>query len=101
MTWQCWGESAQYIDWGGEDNHIASAVIDRNTGLVYCLELFTGQECLRYLDPDFADEFIAECRAKDIDPDHAVEDVAWISIDSQTVLALLAQLNPGEPHDPT
>ena len=101
MQWQCWGKSAQYIDWGGEENHIASAVVDRDTGLVYCLELFTGQACLRYLDPDFESDFREECLTLDIDPDDTGSGDLWVAVDTATVMTLLAQLNPGEPHDPT
>ena len=100
FEWSCWGEHAQYIDWGGEDNHIGSAVFDRNTGLIYCLELFTGSEALRYLDPDFRDEYITELREQDIDPGLAYENQPYTDIqDPQIILALLATLAPEGPQD--
>lgn len=102
MQWQCWGPEAQYIDWGGEDNHVASAVIDRVTAVVYCLELFTGEACLRYLEPEFEQDFRQECLTLDIDPDDTGTGDVYVAIDAATVMALLTQLNPGElPNDPT
>lgn len=102
FTWSCWGDRAQYVDWGGEDNHIASAVIDLDTGLIYCLELYTGEQALRYLETEFREDFIKECQAKDIDPDDAGQGLIYQDIDPVTVLSLLTQLNPGEPiNDPT
>jgi hypothetical protein len=103
FEWSCWGEHAQYIDWGGEDNHIGSAVFDRNTGLIYCLELFTGSEALRYLDPDFSEGYHVALAEQDIDPEGAYEGQPYTDIqDPQIILALLATISPeGPPNDPT
>ncbi len=94
---QCW-PNAQYIDWGGELNHIASAVFDRETGLVYCVELFTGDQALRYIEPEFAEEWFEECQQLAIDTDDSGQGL-WIDIDANTVLLLIHQLK--ELNDPT
>ncbi len=87
---------AQYLDWGGELNHIASAVFNRSTGLVYCLELFTGAEALRYLDPTFEADALAELRAQGIDTEDSGQG-AWIPINEQIALQILSTLNPYDP----
>jgi hypothetical protein len=93
FEWQCWGTRCQYLDWGGEDNHIASTVFDLDTGLIYCLELFTGTAAVRYLEPDFAPAFRQECVTRAVDPDWITENLPWTDTENpQTILALLATL---------
>jgi len=93
FEWACWGAHSQYLDWGGEENHIASTVFDLNTGLVYCLELFTGESAVRYLDPDWAEAFLEECVSKDVNPDWLSDSIPWTNVGNpQTVLALLGTL---------
>ncbi len=93
---QAWPK-AQYIDWGGELNHIASAVFNRETGHCYCVELFTGSEALRYLAPESADEWLQEQQALGIDTKDSGQG-PWIDIDPNTVLSLLRNL--GDNNDP-
>jgi hypothetical protein len=94
FEWQCWGKDSQYLDWGGEENHIASTVFDLNTGLIYCLELFTGEGAVRYLDPDWAEAFVTECDARDINPDWLTDSIPWTNVSNpQTILALLGTLS--------
>ncbi len=87
---------AQYIDWGGEDNHIASVVFNRETGHCYCVEIFTGTEALRYLAPESADEWLQEQQALNIDTEDSGQG-PWRDIDPNTVLLLLRTL--GEQRD--
>ncbi len=102
VQWQCWGKSAQYIDWGGEENHIASCVFDRETALVYCLELFTGPDAVRWLNPEFREDFLKECQDKGLDPTEAHPGLAWTDQENpQIMLALLATINPESLNDPT
>jgi hypothetical protein len=93
FEWQCWGDECQYLDWGGAENHIASTVFDRQTGLIYCLELFTGSAAVRYLEPDFAQAFREECTTREVNPDWVTESLPWTDTENpQTILALLATL---------
>ena len=93
FEWACWGAHSQYLDWGGAENHIASTVFDLNTGLVYCLELFTGESAVRYLDPDWAEAFLEECVSKDVNPDWLSDSIPWTNVGNpQTILALLGTL---------
>lgn len=93
FQWQCWGPRAQYIDWGGEENHLASAVFDLDTGLVYCLELFTGTAALRYLAADWAEAYLLECQSREINPDWVTDSLPWTDTpDAQTILAVLGTL---------
>lgn len=102
FEWTCWGEHAQYIDWGGPENHIASAVFNRTNGQIYCVELFTGTEAVRYLEPDFKDSFLAECRARDIDPQDAGEGMVYADMeDPQIILALVGTIKESINNDPT
>lgn len=102
FEWSCWGNSAQYLDWGGEQNHIASTVFDRDTGLIYCLELFTGSAAIRYLDPDWAEAYLTECVTRQVNPDWLSDTVPWTDTpDPQTVLAILSTLSQDTVYDPT
>lgn len=98
-SWSCWGESAHYMDWGGEDNHIGSAVFDLNTGDIYCLELYTGSQAIRYIEPQFREDYIKECLLYGVDYRQPVEGIEFVDVDNpQVVLATLATL---PQHDPT
>jgi len=100
--WPCWGSRAQYIDWGGELNHIASCVFDLDTGLVYCLELYTGEACLRYLDPDFSEAFFAQCSAESVDPQWASEDQQFQDFtDPLVAFTVISTLTSETDRDPT
>lgn len=93
FEWQCWGPNSQYLDWGGEENHVASMVFDLNTGQIYCLELFPGTQALRYLDPDWAEAYLKECITRDVNPDWLTDTIPWTELtDPQTVLAVLGTL---------
>jgi hypothetical protein len=93
-TWSCWGESAHYVDWGGEENHIASAVFDLITGEIYCLELYTGTQAIRYLLPEMAEDYRNECIKMGVDFDQPAPGIEFITVDNpQDVLTTLATLN--------
>lgn len=103
-TWSCWGTNAQYIDWGGADNHIASCVFDRATGLVYCLELYTGVQAIRYIEQAYQDAYREECLAQGIDYQQPHEGIEFVNVDNpQAIMALLATLptNQTPTNDPT
>jgi hypothetical protein len=102
FEWQCWGEHAQYIDWGGEENHIASAVFDRTNGQIFCVELFTGAQAVRYFEPQFRDSYLAECQTRGIDIREAAPGLPYTDIeDPQVVIALVATLQESTANDPT
>lgn len=101
FEWQCWGEHAQYIDWGGEENHIASAVFDRTNGQIFCVELFTGAQAVRYFEPQFRDSYLAECQSKGIDIREAAPGMPYTDIaDPQVIIALVATLQESNANDP-
>lgn len=100
--WQCWPQDTVYVDWGGEENHLASVIVDPKTGEIYCMELYTGQSAVRYITPTLVEDFMAECQSRDIDPQWAAEDLQYTDVtDPQIILALLSTLPMDSPYDPT
>lgn len=100
--WQCWTPSAQYVDWGGEDNHLASVIVLPETGELLCIELYTGEQALRWIQPTLREEFFNECASRNIDPRLASEDLAYVELeDPEVILSLLTTLPQAQTYDPT
>lgn len=99
--WACFGGSAHYVLLGqGEPSpqHVA-CVFDRDSGIVYALELFdeTKGRAWHWVNELWIEPYLTECSERGVDPDEAYDDVQFEWVENpQVALALIAEL-VGEP----
>ena len=82
--WHCYGNDTYMLDYQNEFGS-ASAVFDINTQKVYeaSVEILDQDKAYRYIDPDYKSDFICECKARDVDPSIAWDDVKFIDLEVQ------------------
>ncbi len=99
--WACFGGSAHYVLLGpgeGSPRH-AAVVFDRDSGIVYALELFdeTMGRAWHWVNTLWIEPYLLECNERGVDPDEAYDHVRFEWVDNpQVALALIAEL-VGDP----
>jgi hypothetical protein len=90
--WACW-QGCWYVDWGTEESHLASAVVDETTANVLSLEVFALNQAFRWVEPEFKQDYFSECASKEIDPDDSDGLGLWQDVeDPPTIMAVLATI---------
>jgi hypothetical protein len=95
-TWACFGTEAEWLELGTAEEPWGACVFDRNTGVVYALELFDikGSRAWHWIDPLWLDLYVAECQKRDIDPDQAWPGVKYQLVDNpQLMIVGLGELS--------
>jgi predicted HicB family RNase H-like nuclease len=85
--WKCYGENARFLDFESEFGH-GSVIFDSMDQTVFSAEISAnadGEDNLpspyRWLNPVWKDEYLAECKEKNIQPNNAWDDVDWIDLE--------------------
>lgn len=91
--WSCWGDDAWYVDWGTEESHLASIIVNEKTAEVLCVELFSLNQAFRWVQEAFVEDFIKECINKSIDPEDSDGLGLWQDVKQpETILVIAAQI---------
>lgn len=88
--WHCWGDNSRYMEFADVDGMgFCDVVFDTKTYDVYelCLYVPGTDQCFVWFDPEFKDEYINECKVRDIDPLVAWDNVYFTELtDLDTVI---------------
>lgn len=95
FVWDCWGANAQYLEIRSPDELIGSCVFDRESGLVYAVELFDTQDRVawRWLDPVFRSAWVKEAKIRSVDTRFAWDNVAFQEISETQILIILDRMS--------
>lgn len=88
---RCWGSDPIYLDWGDDHTHIASAVVAEQSAQVLAVELFTEDGAYRWIETEFAEPFVAECKRLSIDPNESGIG-PYISVSAESMIQLIGSL---------
>lgn len=94
-TWDCFGDTARYLDIGNDETGQQAAVIfDTDDGTVYAMEIFLPNEnvAFRWIDERYTDLFVKECTTRDINPNLAFGSVGFQEISETEALMVLDEL---------
>lgn len=97
--WECFGDTARYLDIGNEDvGQQAAVIFDTDDGTVYAMEIFLPQApaAFRWIDERYADLFIKECMMRNVDPNIAFDSVIFQNISSTEALVVLDELTKSD-----
>lgn len=94
-SFRCWGEGAIYLDWGNEQVHVASAVVVEDTAQVLAIELFTEDGAYRWIETEFTQPFINECKSQGIDPNQSGIG-RYIDVSAESMILLLGSISGKE-----
>lgn len=88
--WHCFGNQAHYIEF----NNIISAIFDTQNQMVYAVEIIdeSNNMAWQYIDPDFKQKYIDECKSKNVDPNMAYDNCKFQQVDFVTTLTLVNQI---------
>lgn len=103
-TWDCFGDTARYLDIGDEETgQQASVIFDTDDGTVYAVEIFLPQAsaAFRWIDDRYADLFIKECMMNNVDHTVAFENVKFQDISSTEALVVLDELTRNDDQELT
>ena len=87
--WNCYGVNARYIDFADRDGlECAHVIHDTVTYRVYELDLYIpGQnQAFRWIDPEYRQQYLDMCAAKNISAEIAWDDVTYTEVDEATAL---------------
>lgn len=83
--WQCYGPDVRFLDFESEHAH-ASALFDTMTQEVYEVTLSSKDESIRpyrWLNPETKQDYLAECKTRNIDPHCAWDDVNYVDLETE------------------
>lgn len=83
FQWSCWGDNARFMQFADVgDQEFCSVIFDSKTYNVYDIELFVpGTDfCFKWLNPEFKNSYLQECRVRDVNPMIAWDDVEFREI---------------------
>lgn len=81
--WTCYGFDARYLDFESDYAH-ASIIFDTKNQTVYCAEI-NGKEndhSYRWLNPEYKQNYLDECKEKNVDPNNAWDNHAWADLET-------------------
>lgn len=95
FQWECFGHNARYIDFAdvvGEP--YCSVVHDAKTYEIYQIECnVPGQDqSFKWTNPNFEPAYLAECKARNILPDVAWDDVKSEKVDEETIMQYIKDI---------
>lgn len=82
--WTCFGYNARYLDFESDYAH-ASVVFDTSTQVVYIAEVSPkegNKGTYQWIHPDVQKVYFDECRAREIDPHEAWDDVKYTVLET-------------------
>jgi hypothetical protein len=82
--WECYGFDVRFLDYESDHAH-ATVVFDTITQTVYEATVNSKDESVRpyrWLNPDTKQEYLDECKDRNIDPNEAWDDVKWIDLET-------------------
>jgi len=95
FQWECYPD-ARYVDIADiDDTEICNILHSTKTQDVYEVQVFVNEDDLayRWVNPDFADLYIAEAMDRNIDPHIAYDDVVFTEIiDDEKILELVHKI---------
>jgi hypothetical protein len=94
--WQCWGEDTWFVDWGTEESHLASIIVNEKTAEVLCIELFSLTQAFRWVQKEFRQDFFKECLDRKIDPEDSDGLGLWQDIEQPEAILVVAAHITGE-----
>ena len=83
--WSCYGSDVRFMDYESDYAHV-SVVFDTITQSVYEATVNSKDESIRpyrWLNPDTKQEYLDECKEKDIDPNEAWDSVKWVDLETE------------------
>lgn len=81
--WNCYGFDARFLDYESDYAH-ATVVFDTTTQTVYEATVNSKDESVRpyrWLNPDTKQEYLNECKQKNIDPNVVWDDTKWVDLE--------------------
>ena len=81
--WDCYGVDARFLDYES-DYAYASVVFDTRTQIVYEAQVNSKDKDVkpyRWLNPNTKEDYLVECREKNIDPTNAWDNVNWVDLE--------------------
>ena len=76
FQWQCFGNNARYLDF--ESN--TSCVFDSETGVIFIVDYERDDKFYRYVNPEYIEEYIAECEFRNVKPYEIIDGVEAIKV---------------------
>jgi hypothetical protein len=79
FLWSCW-KGARYYDCDTDYGN-ASIIADPLKSITYQITVYSNKDCdkpYRWINPDYLEAHVAECRERHLDPDIAWSDSKWI-----------------------
>ena len=90
FQWRCWGDNARFMEFADADGmEFCDVVFDTKTYDVYDLNLMVPgtDQHFKWLNPEFKDSYINECKMRNIDPFIVYDNVRFSELtDIQTVI---------------
>ena len=82
--WDCYGFDVRFLDYESDYAH-ATVVFDTTNQTVYEATVNSKDETVRpyrWLNPDTKQEYLNECKERNIDPVTAWDDVKWVDLET-------------------
>ena len=84
FQWKCYGMYARFMDYESEFGN-ASVVVNTKTQEICeaTVDEKDGEYPYRWIAPKYRKRHVSECRIRNIDPNVAWDDVAWIDLETE------------------
>ena len=81
--WQCYGPNARFLDFESEYAH-ASLIFDSLNQTVYVAEINDEKDnfAYRWMNPEFKEKYLNECKERDVDPNKAWDEKNWTDLET-------------------
>lgn len=102
FEWACFGPDARYLD-SEDDGYSTSVIISGPERTVCVAELhdYQNSRSYRWLNPDYADAYRAECLEREVVEDDAWEDVKFNDVEAVDILEKIREVSQGNfEYDP-
>ena len=100
--WYCYGPDVRYLDYESDFAH-ANVLFDIVTQEVYEATVTSKDESLkpyRWLNPDTKQEYLNECKERNIDPVTAWDNTKWVDLETmEDFLSKASSIFDGEDFD--
>lgn len=83
--WQCYGPDVRFLDFESEHAH-ASVLFDTRTQEVYEVTISSKNDSIRpyrWLNPETKQDYLAECKARNIDPQCAWDNINYVDLETE------------------
>jgi hypothetical protein len=104
--WSCFGPNARYLDSTDSEysngTYNAHAIFDSETQHIYSVEVwdYENHREYRWIDPDYLDQFNAECHSRSIDKTESLDGSKFIDLEvPEDILEKISAIVAGEIYD--